>query len=90
MGSETVDLDVILLKPNSGREETMNLCPLVSLELDNLAEGFVRYNITVASKLLFEGLQNTLGIKVLWKSLNSRQSLTTIALLNTDVDFFLV
>lgn len=59
-------------------EEILNILALIALELDNLTHGVVGYDCSIAGKLLLDNLQDLLLIKLLGKSLNCSQGLTTI------------
>ena len=63
-----------------------NLLPLVALELDNFAHLLIIYNRTIARKLLLERFQEFLGIILGWDSLEGSDRLSSVSLLNTDVD----
>lgn len=85
---ETVDLDGLGIKLKTlllVGEEFLDIFTLITLELDHLAHLAVDNDGAIASKLLLDDLEDLLLIKFLGKALNSRQSLTTIALLNTNV-----
>lgn len=86
IGSKSVDLDVLLLQGELGGEELHHLDSLVTLQLDNLSKLIVLHNVTVASKILLQNLENSLEIVLIWNSLDGRQGLTAISLLDTDVD----
>jgi len=88
IGLETVDLDILLVDSKTifGGDEIVDLGALVSLQLDDLAEGFVGSDTAVAGKIFSEGFQNTFRIEIGGKALYSRQCLTTIALLDTNMN----
>jgi len=67
------------------REELLNILTLISLELNHLSHLSVDDDSAIASELLFNDLEDLLLVKLLGETLNSGQSLTTIALLNTNV-----
>jgi len=71
-------------------KEVQNLGALVSLKLNNLSCFFVFYECAVASEFLLEGFQELLGIILLGQALQSRESLPSVSLLNTDVDVVLL
>jgi len=62
---------------------------MISLELDHLAHVLVLNDGAIASIFLLEGLEKSFGTILLRQSLNSRQRLATVALLNTDVNVIL-
>lgn len=90
MDLETVDLNVCLIDSKGADNKIADLATLVALELDYFAEGFVLHNITVGGELFLEYFQNAFGINILRKTLNGCQCLTTIALLNSDVNDALI
>jgi len=80
-----VHLD-ILLGDAFLNQEHRNLLTLIALKLDDLAKFLVIDKGAIASKLLFERLEKLLRVVFFGKALKSRQSLATIALLDTNVD----
>jgi hypothetical protein len=92
MGLEPVDLDGLGIKLESlllVSQELLNILSLVSLQLNHLAHLSVRDDGAIASEFLLDDLENLLLVELLGKTLNSGQSLTTIALLNPYVDVVL-
>ena len=67
-------------------QEHRNLLTLIALKLDDLAKFLVIDKGAIASKLLFERLEKLLRVVFFGEALKSRQSLATIALLDTNVD----
>jgi len=61
---------------------------LVSLKLNHVASLFIVDNGTIASELLLDNLENLLEIELVRNSLNCRQGLTTISLLDTNMDIW--
>jgi len=86
---ETVHLDVGLGSDTFLHDESGNLLTLVTLELDNLAEFLVVNNGTVACEFLLESLQELLLVILFGESLKSSKRLTTVPLLDTDVNVVL-
>lgn len=85
---ETVDLDGLGIQFKSFlfiREEFLYILALITLKLDHLSHLAVDDDSAIASKLFLDDLEDLLLIEFLGKTLDSRQSLTTIALLNTNV-----
>jgi len=85
---ETVDLNGLGIKLQTlffVGEELLNILALIALKLDHLSHLSVDDDGAIASKLLLDDLENLLLVKFLGKTLDSRQSLTTISLLNTNV-----
>jgi len=66
-------------------EELLNILALISLELNHLSHLSINNDGAIASELLFDDLEDLLLIELFWKTLDSGQCLTTIALLDTDV-----
>lgn len=83
---ETMDFDVLLLHAQLRDHELTHLSSLVTLHLDNLTHFLVLDNVSIASKVLLKDLQNSLQIIFCWNSLHRGQSLSTVSLLDTDVN----
>jgi len=66
-------------------EKLLDILALISLELDYLPHLSVDDDGAIASKFFLDDLEDLFLIKFFGETLNSRQSLTTIALLNTNV-----
>jgi len=66
-------------------EELLDIFALITLKLDHLSHLSIDDDGAIASELLLDDLEDLLLIKFLGETLDSRQSLTTIALLNTNV-----
>jgi len=88
---ETVDLDRLRIEFEAvfGDQELLNIFTLITLKLDHLAHLTIRNNRAIASEFLLDDLEDLLLVKLLGETLDSCQCLTTIALLNTDVDVIL-
>jgi hypothetical protein len=88
MGLETVNLDGIGLELETvlGGQELLEILSLVTLQLNHLTHLRVRDNGAIASELLLDDLENLLLVKLLGQTLNGSQSLTAIALLNSNVN----
>jgi len=87
MGLETMDLDGlgIELKSTLVSEELLYILALIALKLDHLSHLAVNNNGAIASELLLDDLEDLLLVEFLGETLDSRQSLATIALLNANV-----
>ena len=72
-----------------GDQEFLDIFSLVTLELNDLSHLTISYDSTIAGELLLDDLEDFLLIKLLGETLDSSQSLTTIALLDSDVDIIL-
>jgi len=85
---EAMDLDGIALKSETFSlvgEEVLYIIALISLELDHLAHLRVNNDGAIASKLLLDHLQDLFLVEFLGQTLDGRQSLATIALLNANM-----
>lgn len=85
-GLETVDLDVLLGNQQLLDQELRHLHSLVSLQLDDLSHLVILDDVTVAGKILLQNLQNLLQVILSGHTLHSGQGLTSVTLLDTDVD----
>jgi len=88
MGLETVDLNSLGIKLQTlllVGEELLNIFALITLKLDHLSHLTIDHDGAIASEFLLDDLEDFLLVEFLWQTLDSRQSLTTIALLNTNV-----
>ena len=70
-------------------QEFLNIFSLITLELNDLSHLTIGYDGTIAGELLLDHLEDLLLIELLGESLNRGQSLTTISLLDSDVDVIL-
>ena len=59
------------------------------MELNDLSHFTINYNSTIAGEVLLDDFENSLELEFLGNSLNSCQSLTTISLLDSNVDVIL-
>jgi len=93
VGLETVDLDGLAIKAQAlllVGQEVLNILALVSLQLDHLSHLSVCDDGAIAGKLLLDDFENLLLVELLGQSLDGGQSLTTITLLNTNMDVVLL
>ncbi|KAK8507334.1 hypothetical protein V6N12_072602 [Hibiscus sabdariffa] len=81
-----MNVDLIFLHYSSINKEVCNLLPLITLQLDEFAELLVLHNITVAAELLFETLEDLVGTKILFQTLNCCQAFLTVPLLDSDMN----
>jgi len=88
---ETVDLDSLRIEFEAifGDQELLHILSLITLELNHLAHLTIGDDGAIAGELLLDHLENLLLVELLREALNSGQSLTTIALLDADVDVVL-
>ena len=70
-------------------KEFKDFCTLISLKLYNLTKILTFNNSSVACEILFESFQNSLLIIFRGDTLDSSQRLSTVALLNTNVNVIL-
>jgi len=85
---ETVDLDGLGIQLKSFLfigEEFLYILALIALKLNHLSHLTINDDGAIASKFLLDDLEDLLLIEFLRETLDSRQSLTTIALLNTNM-----
>jgi len=88
MGLETMNLNGLGIKLETlllVGEELLDILALISLKLNHLSHLSIDDNGAIASELLLDDFKNLLLIEFLWKTLDSCQSFTTIALLDTNV-----
>jgi len=88
MGLETMNLDGLGIKFQAlflVGEELLDILALISLKLNHLPHLSIDDDGAIASELLLNDLKDFLLVKLLGKTLDSGQSLSTIALLNTNV-----
>lgn len=81
-----MNLDLLLRQLQLGGQELGHLDSLVALHLDDLSQGLVLDDVSVTGKVLLQDLQDLLQVVLRRQSLHSGQSLTTITLLDTNVD----
>lgn len=79
-------LDGLLVNGELASQEVNNLVSLVTLELDNLSVLLVLADVSVAGKILLENLQDSLEVIFFGKALDCSQSLSSVSLLDTDMD----
>jgi len=85
---ETVDLDGLGIQLKSFLfigEEFLYILALIALKLNHLSHLTINDDGAIASEFLLDDLEDLLLIEFLRETLDSRQSLTTIALLNTNM-----
>jgi len=85
---ETVDLDGLGIQLKSFLfigEEFLYILALIALKLNHLSHLTINDDGAIASEFLLDDLEDLLLIEFLGETLDSRQSLTTIALLNTNM-----
>jgi len=86
---ETMQLDGVL-GDTLLSYEVLNLDPLVALELDDLASLLILDEGTIASEFLLERLEELLAVVLFGETLQGRQCLAAISLLDTDMDVILL
>lgn len=70
-------------------QETLDVCSLVSRKLNDFPHVLVLLNGTVTTEILLECLANSFDVEVVGQTGNSRDTLASVSLLDTDVDLFL-
>eukprot|EP01094_Clydonella_sp_ATCC50884_P019547 TRINITY_DN384_c0_g1_i2.p1 TRINITY_DN384_c0_g1~~TRINITY_DN384_c0_g1_i2.p1 ORF type:complete len:143 (+),score=22.23 TRINITY_DN384_c0_g1_i2:596-1024(+) len=83
---ESVDLHAALGSDALIDEEGGNLLPLISLQLDHLAQLGIFHECSIAAKFLFECADDALEIKLSREPLHGGQGLASISLLNSYMD----
>ena len=81
-----MNLDLLLGQQQLASQKLRNLDSLVALQLNDLAQSSVLDNVTVTGEILLQNLQDFLQVVLRGQALHSRQGLTTVTLLDTDVD----
>jgi len=92
MPLEAVDLDGLRIELEAiflVGEEFMHMLALVALELNHLAHLVIVDDGAIAGELLLDHAEDLLAGEFDWKALDRRQGLTTISLLDTDMDVIL-
>jgi len=87
--SKTVDLDIFLINTQLFLDKIGDFGTLITLQLDDFAEVLILYDCTIGSKVLLEGFQNTFRVIFFWKPLDSGQCLTTVTLLDSNMNIVL-
>ncbi|RUP43718.1 hypothetical protein BC936DRAFT_136823 [Jimgerdemannia flammicorona] len=82
---EAVHLNIDLLGDALVHQKLGHLNALVARELENLSKLLVVDKSTVARELLLESLQKALRVILFRETLNSRQRLAAVALLNAEI-----
>jgi len=67
-------------------EKILHSIALVALQLDHVAGFFIIDDSAVAGKLFLDDLEDFLEVELGWDTLDRSQCLTTITLLDADVD----
>lgn len=81
-----MDLNVLLWQLQLTNQELRDFNSLITLHLNNLSQLVILDNVTVTSKILLQDLQDLLQVVLARNSLHRGKSLTTVTLLDTDVD----
>jgi hypothetical protein len=89
---ETVDFDGlgVHFETRWVDEEVLHGIALISLQLDDISGLLVLDYGTIASELLLDDLQDFLEVELCWDAFDGGQSLAAVALLDTDVDIWLM
>jgi len=88
---EAMNLDGFRIKLETifGDQEFLNIFTLITLQLNHLAHLTVIDDRAIASELLLDDLEDLLLVELFRKALDSCQGLTTIALLDPNMDVVL-
>jgi hypothetical protein len=82
---ETVELDHLLVNATLLDKEIQDLGALIALELNDRSELGILNKRSIAGKILLENLQHALLVKGCGESLDGRQGLASVTLLNADI-----
>ena len=70
-------------------QELLDDCSLVSTELNDISDFCVFLDGSVAAKVLFKSLTNSLDVQVVGQAGNGCDTLATVSLLDTHVNLFI-
>lgn len=84
---ETVKLDHLLVNATLPDKESQDLGALIALKLNDRSEIGILNKRSIAGKILLENLEHALLVKGRGESLNGRQGLASVTLLNADICF---
>ena len=68
-------------------QKVLDIGSLIPLKLNDLLLFVVFLNSSVARKILLEGFANALNVQIVGETCHGRDTLATISLLNSNVDF---
>lgn len=91
--SETVDLDSLGIELEAIlfiNEEFLNGFALITLKLNNLTHLGISHDSAIASELFLDDLQDLFAVEFSWQSLDCSQRLSAIALLDANMNIFLL
>lgn len=81
-------LDHLLVNATLVDKEGQDLGALIALELDDRSEVGIINKCSIAGKILLENLEHALLVECRGESLDGRQGLASVTLLNADIWFF--
>lgn len=81
-----MDLDGLLRQLQLGGQKLTDFKSLVTLHLNNFSQLVVLDDVTVTGKVLLQDFQDLLQVIFAWQTLDSGQGLSTVTLLDTDMD----
>ncbi len=70
-------------------QKGLDVCSLVTRQLNNLPHVLVLLDGTVTREILLEGLANSLNVQIVGQTGDGRDTFSSVALLDTNVDLFL-
>jgi hypothetical protein len=69
-------------------QKGLDVCSLISRQLNNFTRFFILLDGTVATEILFESLANALHVQIVGQTRNRRDTLSTVTLLDAHVNLF--
>jgi hypothetical protein len=69
-------------------QKGLDVCSLISRQLNNFTRFFILLDGTVTTEILFESLANAFHIQIVRQTRNRSDTLSTITLLHSDVNLF--
>jgi hypothetical protein len=69
-------------------QKGLDVCSLISRQLNNFTRFFVLLDGTVATEILFKSLANAFHVQIVRQTRNRRNTLSTVTLLHAHVNLF--
>jgi hypothetical protein len=88
IGLETVQDNIFGMTNFLITQKGLDVCSLISRQLNNFTRFFILLNGTVATEILFESLANALHVQIVGQTRNRRDTLSTVTLLDAHVNLF--
>jgi hypothetical protein len=85
---ETVQDNILGMTNFLITQKGLDVCSLISRQLNNFSRFFILLNGTVATEILFERLANTLDVQIVGQTCNRCDTLSTVTLLHAHVNLF--